>query len=284
MDARDGSEIVASDGKDGHVSRRMIGRVLGAAAVGVVGAAALVDATAGQAAAADGNPVTAGAVTTAEEATTLEYNGAANPGVVFLANATAFDAGASDYAAALAGWGGSNEVPHGIYGYSEATGSAGGDAVIGLRVGFPGSGVHGIAYSDDAYAVLAENFGETGVGVSATGGTGVTAFGRTIGVSSTGDTTGVSATGGTTGVHAAGKTAVQATGSGANAVGVSAGASGSGGRGAVFSGAAAQARLLPGTGASHPKSGERGDLYVDTTGRLWFCKSGGTSATWHQLA
>jgi len=28
----------------------------------------------------------------------------------------------------------------------------------------------------------------------------------------------------------------------------------------------------------------RGDLYADSTGRLWFCKTGGSTATWHQIA
>jgi hypothetical protein len=56
------------------------------------------------------------------------------------------------------------------------------------------------------------------------------------------------------------------------------------GRGGVFSGsAAAQIQLVPG-GSSHPKSGKRGDLYADSKGRLWFCKSTGSRATWHQIA
>jgi len=57
------------------------------------------------------------------------------------------------------------------------------------------------------------------------------------------------------------------------------------GRGALFSGKAAQIQLTPGTGASHPTNGEKGDLYVDTSGRLWFCKLGGIHlATWVQVA
>jgi len=56
------------------------------------------------------------------------------------------------------------------------------------------------------------------------------------------------------------------------------------GRGGVFTGsAAAQIQLVPGAG-SHPKSGERGDLYADASGRLWFCKTSGKTATWHQIA
>jgi hypothetical protein len=52
----------------------------------------------------------------------------------------------------------------------------------------------------------------------------------------------------------------------------------------VFSGGAAQVHLVPGSNLTHPKGGKRGDLYADKTGRLWFCKKGGTTATWHQIA
>jgi hypothetical protein len=103
-------------------------------------------------------------------------------------------------------------------------------------------------------------------------------------------------------VAASGPTAVVATGSGAAGVGVSANVTGTApavkaanagagvqgtsntGRGGVFSGSAAQVQLTPGTGSTHPKSGQRGDLYADKTGRLWFCKKSGTTATWHQIA
>lgn len=55
------------------------------------------------------------------------------------------------------------------------------------------------------------------------------------------------------------------------------------GRGGVFAGGAAQVQLTP-AGSSHPKSGQRGDLYADAAGRLWYCKASGTTATWHQIA
>jgi hypothetical protein len=48
-------------------------------------------------------------------------------------------------------------------------------------------------------------------------------------------------------------------------------------------GTVAQIQLVPGTGASHPKGGKAGDLYVDKSARLWFCKTGGTTATWAQV-
>lgn len=53
------------------------------------------------------------------------------------------------------------------------------------------------------------------------------------------------------------------------------------GRGGVFKGNVAQLRLSPSMATSHPGSGAKGDLFVDTSGRLWFCKGG---MTWKQLA
>jgi hypothetical protein len=60
-------------------------------------------------------------------------------------------------------------------------------------------------------------------------------------------------------------------------------ATGTGGRGAILAGVAAQLRLTPASGSTHPTSGQTGDLFVDSTGRLWFCTAGGTTATWGQL-
>lgn len=59
---------------------------------------------------------------------------------------------------------------------------------------------------------------------------------------------------------------------------------GSGGdtaRGAVFISNVAQLRLQPSTRTTHPASGAAGDLFVDTSKRLWFCKGG---SAWVQLA
>jgi hypothetical protein len=96
--------------------------------------------------------------------------------------------------------------------------------------------------------------------------------------------TGVHASGSKTGVVASGPTGVQAGGSGSAGVGVKGSGSGGSGRGGIFSGSAAQVQLSPGSKATHPKNGTRGDLYADSTGRLWFCKKGGGTATWHQIA
>lgn len=58
-------------------------------------------------------------------------------------------------------------------------------------------------------------------------------------------------------------------------------ADGQEGRGGQFTGAKAQVRLQPATAATHPSSGQRGDLFVDKSGRLWFCKGG---STWHRIS
>ena len=50
-------------------------------------------------------------------------------------------------------------------------------------------------------------------------------------------------------------------------------------RGGVFTGGAAQIKLVPGNAATPPSSGQHGDLYVDSTGRLWFYRAG-----WHNIA
>jgi hypothetical protein len=53
------------------------------------------------------------------------------------------------------------------------------------------------------------------------------------------------------------------------------------GRGGRFRGNKAQIRLDPSSAATHPSSGAKGDLFVDASGRLWFCKG---STNWVQLA
>jgi hypothetical protein len=56
------------------------------------------------------------------------------------------------------------------------------------------------------------------------------------------------------------------------------------GRGGSFAGKAAALRLIPSTATDHPANGRTGDLFLDRTRRLWFCKRGGAKATWFQLA
>jgi hypothetical protein len=53
------------------------------------------------------------------------------------------------------------------------------------------------------------------------------------------------------------------------------------GRGGVFKGKVAHLRLPPSNAATHPNAGQPGDLFVDSSYRLWFCKGG---ASWKQSA
>ena len=53
------------------------------------------------------------------------------------------------------------------------------------------------------------------------------------------------------------------------------------GRGGVFQGKIANLRLPPSSAASHPTAGQPGDVFVDSSYRLWFCKGG---ASWVKLA
>lgn len=56
---------------------------------------------------------------------------------------------------------------------------------------------------------------------------------------------------------------------------------GANGRGGVFKGDKAQVLLIPSSATTHPSSGKKGDLFVDSSGRLWFCKGG---KSWKQVA
>lgn len=270
------------------MSRRSIGRALGVAAAGVVGAAVLTEASASPAAAAPTvNPaLLADQGNSVESGTGVEYDGTVNPGAIFAADDAGSFGGALlgaalTHPAAILG-NGTNHVNNGVYGNTAHP--DGGDGVVGVNNSKTGggTGVHGIANTGTlAIGVLGENSG--GVAVEGKGGTfGVVGSGATgvHGISTTGNgVSGTSATG--SGVRGTGKNGLSGTGSGNNSVGVRGTATASGGRGGVLTGNAAQLKLVPGSKLSHPSSGQRGDLYADSKGRLWFCQ-GGTS--WHQLA
>jgi hypothetical protein len=252
----------------GNVSRRMIGKALGAAAVGVVGAAAVVQASAGPALANDGNPVVAGGVTRSESLTELKFDGSGNQGMLFLVNDTDFGANDLPHRAVLGGWAGGDEA-NGVYGLTLVDGGDGVVGEIGTDDGAAnkaGNGVHGIAHTPGTTAVRGEN-STVGGGVGIWGshaGSGRGVYGTSVrghGVIGTSDRG--------TGVKGIGPVGVVGQGST---------------RGGVFSGSAAQVQLSPGPKPTHPENGQRGDLYADSKGRLWFCKTGGNTATWHQIA
>ncbi len=66
-----------------------------------------------------------------------------------------------------------------------------------------------------------------------------------------------------------------------NGTGVGVEAVSKNGRGGRFAGKLAQLQLAPANTATHPTSGSAGDLYVDRSKRLWFCKGG---TRWVQIA
>lgn len=153
---------------------------------------------------------------------------------------------------------------------------AGAAGVTG-QVGSDGSGNLASSNTSGVYGL---NTGSNGVGYGMQGvheGSGIGVYGTAWNPKGTGvrgqATTGVRGTGAsaTGGVGVLGEGNVAVRGNGVT-------------RGGVFKGASAQVQLAAGSGSTHPKAGQRGDLYVDNTGRLWFCKVGGSTATWKQLA
>ena len=241
-------------GPERRVSRRVLGKALGAAAAGAVGAVALGDLGVQSAAASTGSDITAGTVTTTEAGTTLQYDGGSDlSGVVFLANDTGFSNGAAAFPAALGGWAGSH-VAHGIYGYTEndngngvvgyySGATAGGVGVFGQNTSQAGDAfaVHGVISSSNpggfSAGVRGQNNGTAGLGIGVWGsqngsgwgvyatsasGIGVNASGGTgTGVNASGRT-GVAASGSAIGLSAVGPIAVEADGSGSTGIGVSA--------------------------------------------------------------
>jgi hypothetical protein len=166
---------------------------------------------------------------------------------------------------------GSTDSGIGVQGQSTSGDAVAGGSTSGMGVrGFStsGNGVHGYSQSSAGVmglsprgnAVLGRTEGPVGVGVRGYAGDDVPP-GGTFG-------TGVL---GSSGLHTypAGRANTGVMGIGAK------------GRGGVFIGDRAQVQLVASGATSHPASGARGDLFVDKSGRLWFCKGG---TTWRQLA
>ena len=158
----------------------------------------------------------------------------------------------------------------GVHGVSAGVGilGEGPSGGIGVRGAATGGGIGVLGNSDTYRAVVGVTSATTGrtIGVMgesfSTAGTGVRGW----------------AAGGGTGVYGFSGGTFPAGDPPANVAvyGVSAA-----GRGGVFTGKAAQVRLVPSTAPSHPASGQLGDLFLDAKKRLWLCK-GGTS--WHLIA
>jgi hypothetical protein len=221
--------------------------------------------------AADGDPVMAGQDTASS--TAMVVTSTAPQAIVGRSGATAPS---------------NNKVPSGVVGIVfNAAGNNFTDAPSGvLGIASHGTGfnlgVQGIASSasgigvvgratnggDNAVGVYGESKGPNGAGVKGVG-AGIAVYGQSTGAASTGVQ-------GDGHLHGVAGYASDAAG-----IGVYGYAQSSGGRGGSFTGKSAQVRLEPSAASTHPHSGKPGDLFVDKSHRLWFCKGG---STWVKLA
>jgi hypothetical protein len=164
----------------------------------------------------------------------------------------------------------------GVLGYAEAEGAG----VRGVGALSNASGVHGESW-DRGNGVYGEAQG-TGSGVLGRSDEGI----AVEGIIGTAANSSPAVHGSTDGAGPA----VKGTGSagpgvlGESALGPGIRGISTAGRGGLFAGDRAQVRLLPSGKATHPRNGARGDLFVDSSGRLWYCSKGGPRATWKQLA
>jgi hypothetical protein len=163
-DASAADQPAIQDSSDSQISRRkVLGKVLGAAAVTAVGGGVLLDRTK-PAAAATGNNVLAGEITTAEARTSVKYDGSTGfSGVVLLGNDSTYDGSGANYPAGVGGWAGagstagSGGVANGVYGYTD---NGAGNGVVGYNsnlVAGAGAGVLGLAFSASGIAVQGTN-------------------------------------------------------------------------------------------------------------------------------
>lgn len=167
-----------------------------------------------------------------------------------------------------------------------ATATSGGAIGVGGQSdSTDGAGIYGwaLATSGTAQGVFGETRSNEGQGVA---GWAAASSGRTAGVYGSSDSPdGIGSVGWSSGSGVLGfsgpKVSMRDTPHGLPSTGVYGLATADDGRGGVFAGGAAQLRLVPSSAASHPSSGQPGDLFLDQASRLWFC-AGDTS--WKQLA
>jgi hypothetical protein len=163
-----------------------------------------------------------------------------------------------------------------------------------------GNGFQGTAHGDGSWGLVGNS--DTGVGVYGLGGTGTGVYGTTgdggnsvVGEKTTAgsavwgniksSTSTDGAVVGTTIGHGPGVRGVNNSdgrGTWGKALGTGEGVYGESalGRGGLFVGKKAQIRLAPSTATTHPSSGSAGDIFVDASKRVWFCKGG---STWVRL-
>jgi hypothetical protein len=158
-----------------------------------------------------------------------------------------------------------------------------GTGVKGWTLG--GTGVLGISYADKTQTTLGNGYGVQG---KSGFGYGVSGYSKnSIGVDGSIDTSAAPAIHGRNSTDGTGVQGVSAgagigvDGESTNGIGVQ-GFSTSG-RGALFYGGIAHVRLQPG-GTTHPTTGLKGDLYLDSSVRLWLCTDDATNpVTWKQV-
>jgi hypothetical protein len=173
---------------------------------------------------------------------------------------------------------GTNTHGVGVFGFSGPVWGANGYGIQGHAEGRRARGVFGeaTAKSGTTYGVYGQSDSVNGTGVQ---GRTTAMSGKTQGVCGQIESpVGVGAVVGHS--HAATGSAPGVLGTTRSPDGVAVVGTGALGRGGLFSGSKAQLRLKPSTTASHPKSGLRGDLFLDQAGRLWLCKG---TTTWVQL-
>ena len=156
--------IPAAERTEAKIDRRTLGKLLGATAAAVVGGSALSKLEASPAAASTGAAVTAGAETTAENRTSVRFDGASGfGGVVLLGNDSTYGGESANYPAALGGWAGAGAtagkggLTNGIYGFTD---NGNGNGVVGYNSGLvagSGAGVLGRAFGANATGVKATN-------------------------------------------------------------------------------------------------------------------------------
>jgi hypothetical protein len=263
-----------------------------AAGVGALGAAATL-ARPPSAAAANGDPLTLGTTNTASAETVLQGDAATTAmlNVTNLDTSEGYGIICSGISTGLQGEGGDI----GVFGF--LPGSTGIYAVVGhaegttTGIGVAGfaaatrNGVYGRSSNASGLGGFAGVLGDTdfgsGVAGLCSGTTGHGVFGRASGTSAYGVYGQADATN-SFGIYG---TAPAATSVGVYGTGGSSGLSGQSGAGygLVASGGRAPARLVPSsTVTGHPTTGahKAGELFVDKTGKLFYCTAAGTPGTW----
>lgn len=192
---------------------------------------------------------------------------------------------------------GSSSAAAGVRGRSDTGTGVVGESPIGTGVvgeSTNGTGVHGGSdlqdgvvgesrFGDGVVGVIAEVLG-SGAGVRGqTSGSGSGVRGETSGSGSAvlGTNTNAASTAGVQGNASGSTRGVYGLHTGTSKKGVGIYGESEGGRGGVFSGKVAQLKLVPSADQTKPSKGQKGDLFVDKVGRLWYCR-GGTN--WVQLA